>query len=122
MDSSNSATFTITLSDTAENKITASATDKVGNTMAPENYGSFANGAKIVHDITVPEIKGRPCAFYVDTNMEGVTTYYYEKQDGNHKFFDRTEKSGLNSVNVTINGTSLTEDKNGKSNRCQQNL
>ena len=57
MDSSNSATFTITLSDTAENKITASATDKVGNTMAPENYGSFANGAKIVHDITVPEIK-----------------------------------------------------------------
>ena len=74
MDSSNSATFTIALSDTAENKITASAMDKVGNTMAPENYGSFANGAKLVHDITVPEIKADLAHFYVDTNMEGVTT------------------------------------------------
>lgn len=114
VDSSNSATFTITLSDTAENKITASATDKVGNTMAPENYGSFANGAKIVHDITVPEIKADLAHFYVDTNMEGVTTYY-EKQDETINFSIEQKKSGLNSVNVTINGTSLTEDKNGKS-------
>lgn len=66
------------------------------------------------HDITVPEIKADLAHFYVDTNMEGVTTYY-EKQDETINFSIEQKKSGLNSVNVTINGTLLTEDKNGKS-------
>ena len=37
------------------------------------------------------------------------------EQDETINFSIEQKKSGLNSVNVTINGTSLTEDKNGKS-------
>ncbi len=113
VDENNSAAFTITLSDSAENKITASATDNVGNTTAAENYTKFENGAQIVQDDQTPEIGVNLDGFYVDT--VGDVTTYYEKQDQNIKISFRQKKSGINSASVSINGVGLTEDVNGKS-------
>ena len=112
-DENNSASFTITLSDGAENKITASATDNVGNVTEAKNFAKFGNGAQIVQDDQTPEIGVDLDGFYFDT--VGDVTTYYEKQDENIRLSLSQKKSGLNSVSVRINGVELTEDVNGKS-------
>lgn len=114
VDNYNSATFTITLSDTADNMITASATDSVGNTTAETDFGKFSNGAVIIRDTSVPEMNLNLAGFYSNTNEDGRTTYY-ENKDENLTLTVGQKKSGLNSVQVMINGVSLTEDVNGKS-------
>ena len=113
VDENNSASFTITLSDGAENKITASATDNVGNVTEAKNFAKFGNGAQIVQDDQTPEIGVNLDGFYFDT--VGDVTTYYEKQDENIRLSLSQKKSGLNSVSVRINGVELTEDVNGKS-------
>lgn len=111
------AVFTLNLDDFASNEISASATDYAGNVSIgqtkPKDSGISTNADSNLVCLSKekPEIFIKPAsgAAYIDDNKK---EWYVG--DVGFKVDVSTESGGIHSVEIELNGESLTQDKNGK--------
>lgn len=93
----------------AVNLIYASAVDEVGNEMYEGMFGVLNDGQAIVYDGTTPYI-----SFSSVTDEYHVGRRTYITGDAEFTFNVKTELSGIQSVEVEVNGEELKRDKNNK--------